>query len=239
MTATPVLDNPQRQIYEGMSSQSLIKSDFTDPPAAKVTPNLHGVNAGAGSSISGPLITSDNHPGIWNLNTGITAAGRVFILTNNGFITASHTLGFGLTRVGTWISTGVNLSSPSERYTIRAGLFSISLPNVITRGIGFEYDDSQNGGRWQALTHDGAETSIDTGILVAALTWYKLEFQINAAGTSVEFFIDNVSVGTITTNIPSGTALALFYNAHIMKLIGTTTRTIGIDAMYVYQEIVR
>jgi hypothetical protein len=72
-------------------------------------------------------------------------------------------------------------------------------------------------------------------------TWYKLECEINAAGTEVDFFIDSVSVGTLSTaaNIPAGTGFNNFYNTHIMKLAGTTARDFFIDAYYAYQEISR
>ena len=115
----------------------------------------------------------------------------------------------------------------------------MGLPDLINEGIGFEYNDSQNGGRWQAIAHDGIETSVDTGITVAADTWYNLELEINAAGTSVEYFIDGASVATIATNIPTGTGFGLFYNAHIMKLIGTSGRVVYLDHYYIYQELTR
>ena len=147
-----------------------------------------------------------------------------------------------MTRVGTWIRTDSILSTALERYTLRNGLFSINLPNVILFGVGFEYQDDQNGGRWQAIADAAAETSVDTGVLVAADTWYKMELEVNAAGTSVEYFIDNVSVATIAVaaNIPSGGgAFGLFYNTHIMKLIGSASRNFFLDAYYVYQEVTR
>ena len=148
-------------------------------------------------------------------------------------------MGSGLARVGSWIRTEGNLSAALEKYTIRSGLFSVALPNAVLEGIGFEYDDAQNGGRWQLICHDGIETSSDSGVVVAPNTWYKLEFEVNTLGTSVEFLIDDVSVGTVTTNIPAGFPFDLFYNTHIMKLAGTTSREMHIDAMYMYQEINR
>jgi hypothetical protein len=62
---------------------------------------------------------------------------------------------------------------------------------------------------------------------------------VNAAGTSVEFFIDDVSVATIVTNIPSGTGFGHFISEHIMKLIGLANRASYVDAYYLYQEITR
>jgi len=236
--------NHQKEFYEGMSTRFLIKSDFTDPPGALVTPNLHAVGAGVGVNITGTGTTDpQDHPGIWRMSTGVTTTGRFFIISiaAGAGVFGTIRIGGGITRVGSWVHIEPNLSDGTNRYMLRTGLFAISLPNVIDEGIGFEYTDNQNGGRWQAICDDapGIETSVDTGITVVADTWYKLELEVNAAGTSVEFFIDNISVATITTNIPLGTAFLLFYNTHIMKLLGTTPRLFEIDAMYLYKEINR
>jgi len=55
----------------------------------------------------------------------------------------------------------------------------------------------------------------------------------------VEFFIDNVSVATIVTNIPAGTGFGLFISIHIMKLVGVANRASYIDAYYIDQEVTR
>lgn len=229
---------PGRPFYEHMFEESLVSSDFTEPTGPKQVEGVQAVVAGAGANVFGS-ITEDlsDHPGVWILSTGTTATGRVFLISGSN--TGWHLGRGGITRVGTWLKIGPNLSTGAQRYTLRAGLFSIALPNVVVNGVGFEYDDSQNGGRWQAITHDGVETSTDTGITVAADTWYYLEAEINSDGTSVDFLIDNVLVATNTTNIPLGTGFRMFYNTHIMKLIGTTARTAVIDAYYVYQRVDR
>lgn len=179
-----------------------------------------------------------DHPGIMCLATGATVAGRVFLLSALGML---HVGVGNFTRVGTVLRTQVNLSTALQRYVLRGGLFSMGLPNTVLSGIGFEYQDNQNGGRWQAICGDapGVETSADTGVLVAALTWYRLEFEVAADGSLVEFFIDGVSVATIATNIPTGTGFNHFYNAHIMKLVGTTSRTTYVDYSYVQQDVTR
>lgn len=190
-----------------------------------------------------PLAATSNHPGVWLLSTGVAAnTGRVFALS--GSQTPFH-LGVARTRVGWWVLTGNDLSDATNRYAIRAGHSSANVPPPLDLnfGVTFEYTDNENGGRWQALTVDGiAETSTDTGITVAADTWYKLEAETNAAGTSSEFFIDGVSVATNTTNIPTGVTYDHFLSAHIMKdgvSAGLAIRFIGVDAVYFMQEVTR
>jgi hypothetical protein len=228
--------SPQRLEYEAMSTRSLVNSDFTI--GSTIAEGVQAVSAGAGALVFSPTAIQDDHPGIWGLRTGTTAAGRVFIIGRVG----SYNIGVGgITRVGTWVLTPSTLSDAVQEYVLRAGFFSISLPNTIDFGVGFEYQFDQNGGRWQGITDATAESSVDTGVTVVVDTWYFLELEINADATSVEFFIDQVSVGTlaVAANIPQGTGFNNFYNAHIMKLAGTTSRDFFIDAYYVYQEISR
>ncbi len=236
MTARPIPDNPQRDFFEGMGKRSFISSDFIDSPASKETAGLRAAVGGAGATVGG-LATQADHPGTWAMFTGTTAAGRVFLISAP--FTAWRLGAGGITRLGTWFSTGAVVSVPAQRYMLRVGMFSISLPNTINLGVGFEYTDNENGGRWQALCEDGvAETSVDTGVDAAVPnTWFFFEWECNADGTSVEFFIDGVSVATITTNIPTG--VSMLYNSHIMKLTGLLDTASIIDAYYVYQEINR
>lgn len=243
MTARPVFQdeiNIQKQFYEGMSSKSLVFSDFTETNSSRVTEGLIGVTAGTGATIANTVSTPvTDHPGMWGLVTGQTAAGRVFLISDP--FSSYHVGVGGITRFGCWIRTETNLSDGVNRYVIRQGIGSISLPNIINHGIFFEYVDDQNGGRWQAICGDapGVETSVDTGVTVIADTWYKLEWECNTAGISVEFFIDDISVAIIATNIPLGTGFNMFTNIHIMKLLGTTFRFYWVDAYYIYQEVTR
>ncbi len=223
--------------YLAVNRRSYIESEFDDP--GNFAEGVQAILAGAGArNGTAAGVSKTNHPGIWCLETGTTAAGRGFII---GSATRGYNLGgAGRTRVGSIVKTGVFLSTALEEYVDRAGFFSMALPNTINEGVGFEYQFDQNGGRWQGVAEDGlGETSIDLGVTVVAETWYNLEFEVNAAGTSVEFFIDGVSRGTLATNIPSGTGFNLFYNFHIMKLAGTGNRSFYIDHYYVYQEVTR
>lgn len=223
----------QLEFFNAMETRALIQSDFTEGLA-----HAEGVNtiaAGAGAGVFGVgLGFTENHPGVWQLNTGSTAVGRVFVLSRVN----AYQLGVGgETQFQSWINLPF-LSTALQRFVARTGFASVALPNTLLQSIGFEYQDDE-GANWQALCHDGAETSVDTGVLVVAGRWYKHTFTVNAAGTSVEFFIDDVSVATITTNLPTGVGFGHFVNMHIMKLFGVIPRNYLLDAYAVYQEVVR
>ena len=221
----------QRIFFRRMDAEALIQSDFTN--VFSVAEGVQAISA-AGGGLTGTSIPFVNgHPGIWNIFTGAaSAAGRTFVLSR----TNSFMVGVGgVTKFESWVELPV-LSTVAQRFTARTGFFSIALPNIILSGIGFEYNDAENGGRWQAITDDGGETSTDTGILVEAFRWYKLSFVVNADGTEVQFFINDILVATNTTNLPTGIGFAHFVNMHVMKLIGLGTRSFLLDAYAVFQE---
>ncbi len=222
----------QREFFLRMDGEALIQSDFTEGIVFAEGVNAVAGGIGAGIFAVGLGFTAD-HPGIWQLNTGVTAAGRVFVISRPG----GYTVGVGgETRFQSWLQLPF-LSTALQRFTARTGFFSITLPNIITQGIGFEYDDSQAAGNWQAICGDapGVETTVDTGIPVVAGTWYKMALNIPADGAEVEFFIDDVFVARITTNLPTGVGFSHFVNMHIMKLIGVAARNYLLDAYAVFQ----
>ncbi len=69
--------------------------------------------------------------------------------------------------------------------------------------IGFRYSTAAGDTTWHAVCNDGTtQTAVDTGIAVDTVGH---AFGIAVSPTSITFTIDNVSVATITTNIPANT----------------------------------
>lgn len=130
---------------------------------------------------------------------------------------------FGLGRARAGIRTRIlTLSDATNTWTFRAG-FSDNLLGEATDGAFFRYTDSVNGGRFQAVTrNNNVETAADTGVAVAANTTYRLLVDVNAAGTSVDFYIDGVLVATITTNIPTASGRETGFVIQCLRSAGTT-----------------
>jgi hypothetical protein len=94
------------------------------------------------------------------------------------------------------------LSTAGNRYKMIFGLVDKTYSNPITRGVFFTYTDNVNSGRW-VINCENASTLTSANTTVAATTnFVNLGFVINSAGTSVDFTIDGVPVGTIATNLP-------------------------------------
>ncbi len=183
----------------------------------------------------GEITTETNHPG------------QIFSLVLSNLLTG--TLRFLMTspinislvdQIDIYFLSKLNrLSTGSPRYKSYKGLTSSNLPVSSSYGIYFTYTDTEFGGNFAINTKNGIPTtSLDSGV-PGDLNWHLFQIQITGAGTSAEFFIDNVSVGTINTNIntnadhfiefsdivsvagPFGALTQVDYYAHQLTMVGT------------------
>ena len=107
-------------------------------------------------------------------------------------------------------------------------------------GVYFLYDEgavstgSTAAAYWQTVTCNNSTRTFNTGLTqttVTAATWVKLRIEVNAAASSVGFYIDDVLVSTHTTNIPTGAGRDTGYGSLLIKSVGTTARTVDCDYM--------
>lgn len=201
---------------------------FDDLFGVSAAHGLNGFCAITGSSGGGSQVfaAEATHWGIVSLFTGNTSAAgtsRAFNANTTSVQLGSASLRFGI------IAKIHTLSDSSQRFTIRSGLSDANSGDG-TNAVFFRYADDVNSGKWAAACRSGAtETSIDTGV-TADTNWHRWEFVVDSAATEVEFFIDGTSVGTITSNIPTGGTS--FLPGMIQKSVGTSGRNFHIDAYW-------
>ena len=184
------------------------------------------INTGTGAAtiFATDLAAVDaNHPGQIISDTGTTATG------SSRFFLNRHYLGGAMIfEVCIYLPA---LSTGSEEYSIWAGLNS-SHPTTTTTAeyrIGFQYDRAINGVNWHMATSNGsAETETDSGTAMTA-DWVRLRFEVNQALTSVEYFIDGASVGTVTATIPNSGTDLMYPIMGIKKSVGTTEAVMRTD----------
>lgn len=161
---------------------------------------------------------------------GTTAAGLISIGTGGG--TNSVSLGLGQ---ATWESNSAlqQLSNGTDTYTIREGFLDSLTATEPGNGCYFRYTDSVNSGKWQCVTRaNNVETATDSGITAAtsASAMTKKQVIVNAAGTSVDFYIAGSKVATNTTNIPTGANRNTGYGISVARSAGTAScNPIGLD----------
>ena len=186
--------------------------------------------------VLGNGVASAGHPGVLALQTGTGSSGRCSLASPNQWV-----IGGGIFRFGCVFqmrsSAGNALSDGTNRYTLYAGVFNSST-GAATAGIGFRYSDNLSSGNWEAIslrTSGGGTDSIaDTGVAHAMATWTRLEFEINAAGTEILYYINGTLEHTETTNIETTAAMAL-HPMGIFKSLGTSSRFVDLDAFWFEQ----
>jgi hypothetical protein len=194
-------------------------------------------SSGAGADWVAGVVASPSHIGVMSGDTGTTNAGL------SGIFTAAAGLQLGGGKLRTWclLRTPASLSDTAgaQSYWIVFGLEDGTAYTGSTRRCVIRYSDNVNSGAWQGETNDGTDVLDpldDNGgaITVAAATWYLLELEVNAAGTSVDFYVNQVLKGTIATHVPAADQLRI--TGQIEKRTGTAARGIVMDTAYIYQE---
>lgn len=190
-----------------------------------------GLNGGVTTAVSGTaaavtvLATSiDTQPGWLKLDAGTTTTGRAALIgvADAVQLGALETIFHGRYNLPA-VSDGTNT------FTVRLGLGDSSSAESVDF-IGFRYTHSVVSGHWQGVCRSNSvETTVDTGVAAyvsPGIQIYKLSFIVNVAGTSVQFYVDDVATGSaITTNIPTGSARKLTYlPGFILKSAGTSSR---------------
>jgi hypothetical protein len=208
------------------SDYSLWETDFiSDPGNVGLT-----VGVSNGGQQNNVISVTGFGPGIIRFNSGTNSNGASQLRTN----AFKWLPGEGILRFTSFVKI-TTLSDATNEFLVIAGLGTAASNATATfdDGMYFEYDRAVHGdNNWRAVTENSTtRTVVDTGVVVVAGGLTLLEFELNAAASSVEFFIDGSSVATTTTNIPSS-ALALILRLN--KTAGTTARFFDIDYVSVF-----
>jgi hypothetical protein len=191
---------------------------------------------GTGANVLFTQVGNVDHPGLAQIGTGTTSTGRSAVCSQ-----LQNALVFGTRKqiAGTAVLTDATLSTGTQTYVIEAGFFD-NLAGTSASAAYFNYTDGVNGGKWQCTcVNASGTTSVDSGITVAASTYYRLDIEVNAAASSAVFKIDGTTVATITANIPSGTGERLGVAVNIRKTVGVTGVTCRVDYLHWVSEVVR
>jgi hypothetical protein len=118
----------------------------------------------------------------------------------------------------------------TNRRAIRVGLNDGN--GTPADAVFFESSLAGNGSvNWyRCAASNSVVTRTDTGIAIAAAgTYQRLRWRINSAGTQVDYWIDDVSAGSVTTNIPTGAGRATSPMLEVDKTLGAGAVTVDFD----------
>ena len=216
--------------------EDFISEAYSNNSAGAVT---FASGAGASASPNTTYPNRTNQQGVLRLATGTTATGFGHVRVGNNGGAPSLYLGGGEFTQELWVNIET-LSDATNRFYNVFGFVGLQTANP-TDAVAFVYDDGGAspqygfGGtvspNWKCYTSkNGSRTWTVTSIPVVASQWYKLKIVVNAAGTSVTYFIDGVSVATHTT-----TPTLVIQTCMNFKTVGTTSRNTFVDYIMLNQ----
>lgn len=196
--------NPTISASGGFTPNATIQlvDDFIGVNAALIS-NYCWSSAG-GSLFQFPATAGDSgHNGVLaNIAFASTNTASLFLNETVGAVVPQMILGGGAI-VLNWVFKIAILSVANPRFFVRCGFGDINGADQ-TNGVYFEYTDNVNSGNWQYKTANASTRTTSNSTIAADTSYHNFQININAAGTSCEFFIDGVSLGAaITTNIPT------------------------------------
>jgi len=198
-------------------------------------------NASTGFYNGASLPVEAGHPGIIGHSSFATAGtSPILVMGGNGGPTSTTIMAIGGGALTCrWIFKINTLSTGTNTYTLNLGLadaFGAAAADQ-SNGLYFVYSNGINSGNWQIKSAlAAARTTTNTGVAVTT-GWHKADVVVNAAGTSAEFFMDGVSLGTIAATMPSNTTnISPFVSA--LRSAGTIpANALAIDLFYLTQTL--
>lgn len=190
-------------------------------------------NSGGFSRNNVTSIQSNLHPGVWSTSSASSSTAISNIRQNspsNGpFVLGGGSLSF------TFLINIPILSTGTQRFLLELGMSETSTAAIVN-GIYFSYTDSVNSGNWVLNTTAASVSTTANSSTAVTTNWTKVRIDVNAAGTSVAFFINDVQVtgSPLTTNIPTA-SIGPFLK--VTKSIGTTARLVHVDYYQMYNQL--
>jgi hypothetical protein len=123
------------------------------------------------------------------------------------------------------------LTDGTNNYVLRLGLCETVGADCVD-GVYFEYNRAISTTKWVMSTANGGtrtQTASASGAAEATVAtgWHRYKIAINSAANSVEYFVDGVSIGTVTTNIPTTNTTQPEFD--MTKTLGSASRTMRVD----------
>ncbi|MGH6960309.1 MAG: hypothetical protein ACREE7_07500, partial [Dongiaceae bacterium] len=197
-------------------------NDFINDLSTTANGEISESNAGTGAGTAVLNQVNANQVGLVQSSTGTTATGRATVQTASAMMVAgAGAMCFELNGRVTMLSDAVN------EFTLRIGFFD-NAGSDAADGIYFEYDRTQST-NWRLCAASNSTRTKTNSSTAAGTVFDTLRIDVNAAGTSDEFLLNGVSLGTDTTNHQNTTVRNFGFGWQLVKTAGTTARTFDVD----------
>lgn len=187
---------------QDLATSAFMYDDFLAPTSAEIS-DLNATTSGGGSgAVASSSFTTGTEKcvGVIDMATGTTSSGRTTLATSLlAFATTTAALDFR-TRLLT-----DSLGLVGSAFEVTFGFIDSNAgTDQHTNGIYFRFVGNGTNTAWTTVTSAaGVRTTNTTAVSVSTTTMQEFRIALNEAGTSVTFYIDNVSVAVHTLNIPA------------------------------------
>lgn len=224
-TATVTIPGASGATFDPTTTASLYDDFVTRPISPSAPYGWSETAVGAGSAIS-QIAGDASHFGVIQLSTGTTTTGLANRSLGGGVVVGIILFGGGVMTFQTLINIPT-LSTAGEEYDIIVGMIDGTAGTHVD-GAYFKYDRNTSVNWLRGTASNSVVTETDSGTVVAT-GWTTLKIVVNAAATSIEYFVNGVSVGSNTTNIPTAAGREVGICWEISKSAGTTARLLNAD----------
>lgn len=190
----------------------LVRQTFFHEQLTQGTTDFWGDNSSGGSrALTAPTA---GQAGVIRYNLSTNTGRAVFGLLQNQLAP-----GAALTMTYQVMVKLVTLSDATNTWTARLGFANAFQGGDPTSAAFFRYSHGVNGGKWQAVSRaGGVETAVDTGVAASTAAFHK--FKIVLTNLQALYYIDDVLVATINSNIP---AVAVGMYLYAQRNVGSTS----------------
>ena len=230
----------------GFNQRLQLRSDFTEPLNGNVTANTYasygsipwyvnqtgGGNGGGIGNTSNGIDIFNKAYGVWYLNSGGTNAQYTVITppiqlfaSGLGALDIYFRIAFGrINTSGNLFNNFIGISDGTGTYQNSVFLW-MRWDSGVSNNTWVGYCAKAN----VSSTTAGSQTPAIVAFSSSALTYYNCQISINAAWTSVSFYVNNVLIGTLTTNIPAAGTLMFPWIFVQMGSLGASQASLYVD----------
>lgn len=185
---------------DGDRGQGTLFEDFLkDVVAANLWEHVFSGTGAVASSVNVGVNSASKCLGVMQLSTGTTAAGICAILCS----TVGTIFGYAHFNLE-WRIQLPTLSTAAQEYDAYIGFSDNSgAAGVGLNGVYFWYDRNTSANWRISCISNGTATTTTTSTAVVAGSYIKFGIDVAADASVANFYIDDVNVGNITTNIPT------------------------------------
>ncbi len=195
--------------FASLRSEWVLQEDFIDAGVATATIGtyewtLTDTSTATEAKVSAAADASNRDRwGIYQTTTAATAgSGNMLRLDPNGMAGTPSNMTVEFDH-GPSNAAAANGTQTVVRIGLMNGTTTSADP---TDGIYFQYNTTTTAGNWfMCAQNNNAVTCLDTGVARTTTinTYQRFKFVTNSTGASVEFFINEASVGTVSANLPA------------------------------------